>query len=123
MTIRDIFRINKIPAAARSVALGLLVVLLPQLIACAATEETEKMATTTKPQEGLAFTGSVVRVEIEGGFWAIVTDNGTKFDPAKLPQELQQDGLAVTGRVRLLKDVMTFRMWGQPVEILEIQRK
>lgn len=123
MTIRDIFRLKKIPVAAQAVALGLLVVLVPQLTACAATEETKKMATTTKSQEGLAFTGRVVRVDIEGGFWGVITDSGTKFDPAKLPQELQQDGLAVTGRARLLKDVMTFRMWGQPVEILEIQRK
>lgn len=123
MTIRNFLGDTYQLTTMLAVVLGLTVVLLPQLTACAATEESKRMATSNKAPEGLAFSGRVVHIDIEGGFWGIVTDSGTKFDPAKLPQELQQDGLAVTGRVRLLKDVMTFRMWGQPVEILEIQRK
>lgn len=70
--------------------------------------------------ETMVFTGRVERVELEGGFWGIVTDDGRKLDPGKLPDAVQVHGLRVQGRAKLLNDVMTVRMWGTPVAVLEI---
>lgn len=71
-------------------------------------------------QNRLAFNGKVERVELEGGFWGIITDDGRRLDPGKLPAAVQVDGLQVQGEAKLLTDVMTVRMWGTPVELLEI---
>lgn len=70
--------------------------------------------------ETMMFTGRVERLELEGGFWGIITDEGRKLDPGKLPDAVQVHGLRVQGRAKLLNDVMTVRMWGTPVAVLEI---
>lgn len=69
----------------------------------------------------IAGTGTIRYVDLEGGFYGLVADDETKYDPTSLPDSLQVDGLAVRFRVRE-KDVMTTRMWGTPVEVLEIER-
>lgn len=82
--------------------------------------EPPAFAESTQEKSILTFTGRVERVELEGGFWGIVTDDGQKLDPGKLPETVQVDGLRVQGRAQVLTDVMTIRMWGTPVELLEI---
>ena len=67
-------------------------------------------------------TGTVQRVEIEGGFYGIVADDGAKYDPSNLAAEFQHDGLRVKFTVRIREGVMTIRMWGTPVEVLSIGR-
>lgn len=76
---------------------------------------------TAAVENSLAFTGKIERVELEGGFWGIVTDDGRRLDPGKLPAAVQVDGLPVQGQAKMLTDVMTVRMWGTPVELLEIK--
>jgi hypothetical protein len=70
---------------------------------------------------GFAFKGRVIEVQLEGGFFGIVTDEGNKLDPSNLPAALRVDGQRVQGRARELGNVMTIRMWGTPVDILEIR--
>ncbi len=66
-------------------------------------------------------TGTVVFVELEGGFYGIVADDGARYEPLNLPAEFQQDGLRVRFRARVLKDVASVHMWGRPVELLQIE--
>ena len=66
-------------------------------------------------------TGTVVFVELEGGFYGIITDDGARYDPVNLPPEFQRDGLRVRFRARILKDTASIHMWGTPVEILHIE--
>lgn len=65
--------------------------------------------------------GTVVFVELEGGFYGIVADDGARYIPRNLPMEFQQDGLRVRFRARILKEVATIYMWGQPIELLHIE--
>jgi len=70
-------------------------------------------------------TGTIVFIDIEGGFYGIVSDEfyyGTKtFDPINLPSEFMEDGLRVKFKAILWYDY-GFHMWGRPVVILEIER-
>ena len=66
-------------------------------------------------------TGTIRYVDLEGGFYGLVAEDGAKYDPTPLPDSLQVDGLSVRFRVKE-KDVMTTRMWGTPVEVVEVER-
>jgi hypothetical protein len=64
--------------------------------------------------------GTVQYIDLEGGFYGIVGDDGTRYLPLNLPEEFSEDGLAVefTGYIR--EDVATIQQWGTPLEITEI---
>ncbi|MBI2831089.1 MAG: hypothetical protein HYX79_02395 [Chloroflexi bacterium] len=68
-------------------------------------------------------TGTITYLNLEGGFYGIVGDDGQKYDPMNLDRAFQQDGLKVKFQVKLRKDVATIRMWGTPVEIISIEKR
>ncbi len=67
-------------------------------------------------------TGTVRYIDVEGGFYGIVTDDGKKLDPVNLPREFRKDGVRIRARVEPLQDRISIRMWGTPVRIIEFQR-
>jgi hypothetical protein len=71
-------------------------------------------------KETVAITGTVVFVDLEGGFYGIAADDGTRYLPLDLPGEFAQDGLPVTAEVVVKEDVATIQQWGTPVEIIAI---
>lgn len=71
-------------------------------------------------RDHLRFDAEVVRVEVEGGFWGLVAEDGTRYDPAGLPRRFHVEGLAVQVIAKPLGGVTT-RMWGEPIRILVIQ--
>jgi hypothetical protein len=76
----------------------------------------------TPPPPGWVVTGTVRYVDIEGGFYGIATDEGTKLDPVNLPDAFKQDGTRIRARVERVKDRVSSHMWGALVNILEIER-
>ena len=74
------------------------------------------------PDNAFLFHGKVVRVDIEGGFYGIVSSDGGRYDPVNLPGEYQQDGIEVRGVARPAANAIGFHMWGMVVEIISIQR-
>jgi hypothetical protein len=66
-------------------------------------------------------TGKVTRVQIEGGFWGIIGDDGTKYDPINLPEEYKKNGLPVRFEVKNREGMASIHMWGQIVEIIKIE--
>ena len=66
-------------------------------------------------------TGTVQFVTLEGGFYGIVGDDGHYYDPTNLSQELQEDGTRVRFTAER-RDVASAHMWGQVVELVEIER-
>ncbi len=71
-------------------------------------------------EEGLL--GTIQYLEFEGGFYGIVADNGNNYLPINLGDDYKQDSLRVRFTMRARNDVMTIAMWGQPVEIVQIER-
>jgi hypothetical protein len=65
--------------------------------------------------------GTVRFVTLEGGFYGIVADNGHHYDPINLDEELQEDGLRVRFKAER-RDVASIHMWGQLIEIVEIEK-
>ena len=65
-------------------------------------------------------TGEVKYIDIEGGFYGIVSNDGRCYDPINLPSEFMNDGLQINFKVKILENQISFHMWGTLVEILEI---
>lgn len=66
--------------------------------------------------------GTVRFIDLEGGFYGIIGDDGKKYDPINLSREFQIDGLPVHFEAKVRDDVATIRMWGTPIEILKIEK-
>ncbi|HDO19118.1 MAG TPA: PEGA domain-containing protein, partial [Thermoplasmatales archaeon] len=65
--------------------------------------------------------GTVKYVDLEGGFYGIISSSGKKYFPLNLPEEFYQDGLRVIFRAEILKDYSGIYMWGTPIEITKIE--
>jgi len=66
--------------------------------------------------------GTVKYIPIEGGFYGIISDSGERYLPLNLPDEFKKDNIKVKFKAIVKKKVITFQMWGKPVEILEINK-
>ena len=80
------------------------------------------LITVTLPAQGFSGVGTVRFIELEGGFYGIITPEGDNYLPLNLPKEFQVDGLQVTFSAREERDVSTIAMWGTPVRIDSIAR-
>jgi heat shock protein HslJ len=65
--------------------------------------------------------GTVRFIELEGGFFGIITPDGKHYLPLNLPAEFQVDGMPVTFTAREKTNVATIVMWGIPVELDAIE--
>jgi len=65
-------------------------------------------------------TGTVVYNDLEGGFYGIVTDDGTRYLPLNLPDTFAEDNLTVTFTGIPREEVSTIQQWGIPLELTEI---
>lgn len=66
----------------------------------------------------LMIQGKVVHVAA-GDFWGILSDDGKKYDPGTLPDQFRIAELPVQLEAKLVKK-RAVRMWGKPIEILQI---
>jgi hypothetical protein len=74
------------------------------------------------PAKVQEITGTVRYIDLEGGFYGIETEEGTRLDPVNLPDDFKKDGLRIKARVEKLADRVSIRMWGALVRILEVER-
>ena len=69
----------------------------------------------------MQISGTVRYLDLEGGFWGIVAEDGRKLLPiGGVPSALQRDGQRVHATVEAAH-VMSTRMWGEPVRVTSIQ--
>jgi len=71
------------------------------------------------PTQEISFKGNVTYVNLEGGFWGILSDDGKKYDPINLPEEYKREGLRVQVAA-VVKNVVSIHMWGAVIEITAI---
>jgi inhibitor of cysteine peptidase len=67
-------------------------------------------------------TGTIVWLDLEGGFWGIIGDDGEHYDPINLDSDFQDEDLRVYFEAKIRTDLGSFHMWGKIVEILKIQK-
>ncbi len=91
------------------------------LTGCSTPAHTADQPAQEKTRQGMIeFTGTVVYVPIEGGFYGIVAEDGTQYDPKNLPGNMMRDGLKVRVQAQPVHGAVGFHMWGQIVEIINI---
>lgn len=66
--------------------------------------------------------GEIVFVELEGGFFGIIADDGQRFDPINLDSELRVSGLKVRFSGTVRRNVIGIHMWGTPLELIQIEK-
>ena len=66
--------------------------------------------------------GTVTFIGVEGGFYGIVTDDGSRYDPINLPPEYRQDSLQIRFMGIIRRDLDSFHMWGQLIELMWVRR-
>ncbi len=64
--------------------------------------------------------GRVQFLNLEGGFYGIITDSGNKILPLNLAKEFAQNGAVVRIKGKV-KNVLTIQQWGTPFTITEIE--
>ena len=65
--------------------------------------------------------GTVTRIDLEGGFYGIVGDDGKKYDPLDLDEKYRRDGLRVAFEAEEATGMATTHMWGTPVNLTFIE--
>ncbi len=71
-------------------------------------------------EEIITIFGRVVYVDLEGGFYGILSNLDEQYDPINLPIEYQQNGIPVYVVARIRDDLGSIHMWGIIIEILQI---
>jgi hypothetical protein len=67
-------------------------------------------------------TGTVIYSDLEGGFFAIHSDDGVTYDPQSLPNEFKADSVRVKFTVRVIPDAVGIHQVGPIVEVVEMSR-
>jgi len=75
---------------------------------------------TDLPADAIEIVGTVRYKDLEGGFYAIDAGDGNRYDPINLPESYKKDGLHVRVTARIKADAMSLRMYGTPIEIIDI---
>ena len=98
------------------------VVVLLCMTALGCTQEAKSELSVVPSQDIVVGVGTVAFLNIEGGFYAIVSDNGVTYEPQSLPDDFMIDGLRVRFTIRIVKGAIGFRQVGPIVEVLDIRR-
>ncbi|MGA2935365.1 MAG: protease inhibitor I42 family protein [Methanomicrobiales archaeon] len=65
--------------------------------------------------------GTVTYQNLEGGFYGIIGDDGKKYEPLNLDAKYQKDGLRVAFDATVVRDAVSTRMWGTPVNLAQVE--
>jgi len=90
----------------RTLTTVLVMLLLTSAGGCIALKSSSK-------QEKVSGTGTIKYINLEGGFYGIVSDDGKNYDPINLPEEFKKDGLKVSFEAEKSNAFAT-HMWGDP---------
>lgn len=71
--------------------------------------------------DGVWREGKVQFLQMEGGFFGIVTKSGEKFLPLNMDKSARKHGSVIQFKGVVAKDVMTIQQWGTPIKITDIK--
>lgn len=68
--------------------------------------------------------GTIRYVDLEGGFYGIVADDGEHYDPVNLSSGFEVDGLRAYFKGKIIRDKRAdYHMWGTFIEIIDIRKQ
>jgi len=94
------------------------------------TKLVEKKPTPEKPaiqaneiqkMTNLTYKGTVHFLQMEGGFYGIITDKGEKLLPMNLDKQYLIHGTIIHFSGSFVKDMMTIQQWGTPFKIKQVE--
>jgi hypothetical protein len=71
--------------------------------------------------KSITILGFVKYVELEGGFFGIMTEDGSKYFPDYLGSDFKVDGLSVRVQATPQEQILGIQMWGTPIKINKIE--
>ena len=80
----------------------------------------EKQGAASVRSDTFELQGTVVKNDLEGGFFAIEGNDGKTYEPINLPEAFKEDGMRVKATVRIRSDIGSIHMVGDIVEIVDI---
>ena len=86
--------------------------------------ESSTMTEPTQPaisENTISATGTIRYQDLEGGFWGIIGDDGTKYDPMELGPQFQKEGLRISFQATPETDMMSTHMWGTIINLTQIE--
>lgn len=69
----------------------------------------------------LSFTATIKYMNLEGGFFGLITKEGKHWLPMNLKKEFHQDGAVIKVQGHEIKGMMTIQQWGTPFSITHIE--
>lgn len=96
------------------------VVAVALLAGCGPRDDQRPSLPGAAPAEIVQATGTIRFVPLEGGFYGIIADDGTRYDPIHLPEALKKDGQRVRFEGKVRHDLASIHMWGILIEITRI---
>lgn len=86
------------------------------------TEKPVKKVEAKKVSDKAAWQFATIKYfNLEGGFYGLITQSGTKYLPMNLEKAFQQDGAKVKFIGKEVKGMITIQQWGKPFKINEMQ--
>ncbi|MEP7323212.1 MAG: hypothetical protein ABI761_14905 [Saprospiraceae bacterium] len=71
--------------------------------------------------KSIKVSGEIQFINLATGFWALVSDQGEKYRPVNMPDQLKISGKKVTCKVRPINEEFSMMMWGTPVKIIQFE--
>ncbi len=68
----------------------------------------------------VAKTGTVTYVDLEGGFYGIIADDGERYLPFGLDEPYRVDGMRLAFVGEIARDTATIQQWGTPIDIVAV---
>lgn len=84
---------------------------------------TDKATSLPEPKstDGLKkYTGKIIYVDGNGGFYGVESETGEKYVPTNLPELLKQNGLWVQVTAKITNDNKEKPNWGTPIQLVKI---
>lgn len=93
------------------------------LFACqqSSTQPFKKPSTQQPALQEISFTATVKYINLEGGFFGLLTTEGQHWLPVNLKSEFKKNGTVVKIRGHEMKNMMSIQQWGKPFSITHIQ--
>ena len=90
------------------------------LVSDGGADDSVRVGFVTRSGDLVRGTGTVIRIELEGGFFTIRGDDGKGYDPINLPKEFEQAGRRVRFTAKIRRDLFSIHMTGDLVELSRI---
>ena len=65
--------------------------------------------------------GTIKYQSLGTGFWGIIGQDGQKWRPNNLPEQLQKEGTQVSLQAKKAKEQFSIFMWGTAIDIINVE--